>query len=285
MLTPDPVDDRLGPLRSTHPVQVHRYRTAGGIALGTALGGAILLSLMLAHPIFIHEDYFGFDWIFAGVVTTVLLPLPIAVMQLTRKLQSGKEETFLLYDHGLARRTPKGAQSWTWEEVHLLQVNSTSTMDEEPLAISQRLSQILGQEYRCLVWFADGSKINIDGHTTQGQVIVQALLTYRPDVLVRYRSVAFRRAMVATLPICGLILTFVIVRIYLILNNTETSTDYHPAQERLFLLMAIGMILCFFGAMICFTQAVLMGRTLTRDHDPHEQEDDSRFWRYRSPHT
>ncbi|WP_067603706.1 hypothetical protein [Nocardiopsis listeri] len=283
MLTPDPIDDRLGPLRSTHPVQVHRYRNTGGIALAIALGGAILLSLMLAHPIFIYEDYFGFDWIFASVLTTLILPLPIAVGQLTRKLQSGKEETFLLYDHGLARHTPKGAQSWTWEEIWLLRVNSTSTMDEEPLAISQRLSRLLGQEYRCLVRFTDGAKISIDGHTTNGQMIVQALLTYRPDVLVRYRSAAFRRTMVATLPICGLVLASGIVRSYLFLNNTETSTDYHPAQERFFLLVATGMIGCFLGMMLCFTQTVLIGRTLTRDHDPHEQEDDSRFWRYRSP--
>ncbi|TRO59873.1 MULTISPECIES: hypothetical protein [unclassified Streptomyces] len=234
MSTPEQVDDRLGRLLSIHPVAGGRYLSTGLKALAFALGGVLLMVFLIANPDFVLGQLLGL-----AVIPTIA-GLPVAAIQLTRAVRSGRSEVYRLYENGLARHASGGTRSWTWDEVAVLHANP-DTADEEPAQVPiERLARHLGRHFRCVVRFTDGARIRIDGYTADGPAIARALLLRRPDAAPQENTGKGPWVMLGTLPLVGAACAVPVVLIYQHLNSAGSD----DTGDSTLVALALGMIVC-----------------------------------------
>ncbi|MGP4043183.1 hypothetical protein [Streptomyces sp. 2A115] len=239
MATPEPGDDRLGRLLSTHSVASGRYSSTGFKALAFAFGGGLLMVLLITYPGLVVERILGL-----ALIPTIA-GLPIAAVQLTRAQRSGRDENYQLYEHGLAHRVSGRVRSWTWDEVAFLRANPDAPEYEHTQVPYVRIARHLGWHFRCVVRFTDRSRIRIDGYTADGPAIARTLLARRPDAVPPEHARKGPWIMLGMLPLVGVTLAVPIVLIYQHLNSTSSDDSTIVA-------MVLGMVICIVGVALCF---------------------------------
>jgi hypothetical protein len=162
----------MGPLVSTHPVELHRRRPLGVVAAVVALISALLLVLMFV----IDFDVDGFQYVLVFAAYPLLIFAPVAVLLLRPRVP----ETFELYDGGLAHVRGGHRRAWTWQ-----QVRSITVLQNGPISRS-------GAGIDCTVRFDDGEVVRFDGFTENAGEIAAALgdncaEAAREDVNPRWR--------------------------------------------------------------------------------------------------
>ncbi|MER5217319.1 hypothetical protein ABT063_44045 [Streptomyces sp. NPDC002838] len=242
MVTAEPVDDRLGRLLSTHPVARGRYVSTGIKALAFAVGGVLLMVLLITYPGIVVGRFL------ALAVIPTIAGLPIAVVQLTRARRSGRDEVYLLYENGLAHRVSGRVRSWTWGEVAFLRANPDAPEYEHTQIPYVRMARRLGWHFRCVVRFTDESGIRIDGYTADGPAIARTLLARRPDAVPPESARKGPWIMLGVLPLAGVALAIPIVLIYQHLNSTSSD----DTGDGTIVTMALVMIICIVGVALCF---------------------------------
>ncbi|MGW0759704.1 hypothetical protein ACWD1Y_25070 [Streptomyces sp. NPDC002814] len=266
MVTAEPVDDRLGRLLSTHPVAHRRYVSTGTKALAVAVGGVLLMVLLITYPGLVVGR------LLALAVIPTIAGLPIAVVQLTRVQRSGRDETYQLYANGLAHRVSGRVRSWTWDEVSFLRANPDATEYENTQIPYVRMARRLGWYFRCEVRFTDGARVRMDGYTADGPAIARMLLARRPDAVPPESARKGPWIMLGVLPLVGVGLAIPIVLIYQHLN--ATSSD--DTGDGTIVAMVLGMIICIVGVALCFGgivgALVSMSRARSRSASPRQDD-------------
>lgn len=251
--------DRLGDLLSTHPVAGERYRNTGSVALAVAVGGGLLMTLLIAVPALATVKFLAY-----GLLATVG-GLPIGAVQLGRALRSGRKETFELYENGFARRTCEGRQCWSWQQVAALRANPDAA-DGAPTTPIDTLARSLGWHFRCSIRLTDGARIRIDGYTADGPAIARTLLARCPTAV----STGNLRAwiLLGASPLGLLTFGTPVVLLYRYLN----ATDAHQISAGLEIFFVIAMLTCLLGAALslgAFAAALVM---LKQDRDRKHPE-------------
>ncbi|WP_112268393.1 hypothetical protein [Lentzea terrae] len=160
----------MGPLLSTHPVDLHRRRPLGVAAAAVALISSLLLVLMFL----IDLDGVQYVLLFAGY--PLLISAPAAFLLLRPRAP----ETFELHEGGLAHLRGGDRREWRWEQVRAITV-----VQNGPVSRS-------GAGVLCTIRFEDGEVVRFDGSTENGGEIAAALgencaEAAREDVNPRWR--------------------------------------------------------------------------------------------------
>lgn len=145
----------MGPLVSTHPVELHRRRPLGVVAAAVASISALLLVLMFV----IDYDVNGFQYVLVFAAYPLLIFAPVAVLMLRPRVP----ETFELYDGGLAHIRGGHRRAWTWQQVRAITVRQNGPISRSGAGIN------------CTVRFDDGEVVRFDGFTENAGEIAGAL--------------------------------------------------------------------------------------------------------------
>lgn len=239
----EPVGRELGPLLITHPVANRRHWSTGGTALAFGVGGALLMAILIGNPDLVS----GRGLAYALIPT--LAGFPVAAVQLTRAVRSGRNETFELYENGIARHASDVRQSWTWAQVAVLRVHADTMDPNLPAPPYVGWFRRLGWTYRCTVRFTDGATVRVDGYTTDALVLGETLLARRPDAVPAANPNRHRWLLLGLTPLATVGFAVGVVLCFRYLNgNSATDTSGSVAAA-----LAITMIVCVVGFVLSLT--------------------------------
>ncbi|MEO3780154.1 hypothetical protein ABGB16_25700 [Micromonospora sp. B11E3] len=188
----------------------------------------------------------------AYALIPTLAGLPVAVVQLTRAVRAGRDARFELYENGIAHRTAAGRRSWTWGDVVQFQADPEAAELAPSPAPIDGLAQRLGWAFRCKVQFRDGARIRFDEYTTDGPLLVRALLDRRPDAVRVPDGHVHLRIGAAVLPILIVGCAVAVVVMYRYLNGDQEIGDSTLVA------LSLAMIACIVGVVVGTTAFVFV---------------------------
>ncbi|MER7584710.1 hypothetical protein [Kitasatospora sp. NPDC097691] len=195
-----------------------------------------------------------------------LCGLGIGLTQAARALRGGGGEYFDVHEHGLVHgnaRGPKG--SWRWSQVAAITV---PTRRDSVGAFAHRF----GNDYRCILTLADGTRVRIDGLATSAPALGNAVIDHCPDARLLTGEEWTRKAggwllLGAALCVGGIIAMVDYISGHPDGEKVTVDAGGHTAHESVqgvddttIMLLGLGMVACGITAVACLSLFV-HGRT------------------------
>jgi hypothetical protein len=208
------------------------------------LASTVLLVLSILHPIFA-------SW--AGKVAGLLLfgtvaGFLVAVVQATLAVRGGPGESFEVHEKGVAHTTRTGRRAWTGQ-----QVTDVYYVYREGWKWFPRN----GWQFRWIVRFDDGSRIQFNGLTADTDALRTAFLKHRNGVVDMDEEFRGFRYWGWLLPFTAAGCGWVVATAFYLLNNDQIAVQPGPSNDyKLYVsrfddseaaLLANAMIVCAFG--------------------------------------
>ncbi|MEV5721803.1 hypothetical protein AB0L41_48805 [Amycolatopsis mediterranei] len=251
METFEQVGDEFGTVRSRHRVDNRRRRVTGFWAL--AIGA--VATVLGTYLVIITDPSAGFvlNRNAGAMLGLGLVGLALAARQLTRAWRGGSGEYYEVREDGILHANARQVRGWRWDDV--TKVTLTFRTQENGL------SRALGTGFRCVLTFADGARIRIDGLAENPHALVSAVREHRPDLPVTSGTNGLQRLGAWWLAFAAVFLAAGIWMLMTVLgsntvqdvtdaNGSVTETQISTVSDTGYLFLGIGMLVCFVGLIV-----------------------------------
>ncbi|MDX3659399.1 hypothetical protein PV646_19015 [Streptomyces sp. ID05-26A] len=222
----------MGPLVSTHPVDLEHRRSLAQLALG----GALLFLLPLIAMLFVDLD--GLEY--AGLL--FLLPFTPLALIAALGLRPGARvpETYELHEGGIAQVKGGVRRSWTWERVQAVRMQTSGRPS--------------GEVVRCSVQFDDGVTLGLGNSAADFPALLAALGEHCQEAIRRpLRPHSLRRSVLglSAVTVVGAgVATWAVLRVFAVADETGGT------QFGLAMLAVVSAVPAVFGAVLLVTTVV-----------------------------
>ncbi|GAA4533984.1 hypothetical protein [Amycolatopsis samaneae] len=192
----------------------------------------------------------------------------IAVTQTARAVRGGRDEFVEVREHGLVHAGRRRLAGWSWDRVTAITVKGGEAR--------HALERHLGTGYTCVLRFADGERVRVDGLAADHTAVGRVALAKCPDAK-RLTGAEWQRErggwLLAGAAVC---LAAIVAGILYLAGHPDTEQRYldpatgHPARHSVpgvpeagIAVITIGGLLCLIAA-ITFVGCFVRGRRLPR---------------------